>query len=57
MRQGCRVHDMNRWIEAAVVGVLEPVGRAGRGMYFGIGGGSREISRPLSLRGKGESAV
>ena len=57
MRQGCRVHDMNRWMEAAVEGVLEPVGGAGRGMYFGIGGGSRDISRPLSFWGKGESAV
>ena len=32
-------------------GVLEPVGGAGRGMYFGIGGGSRDISRPLSFWG------
>ncbi len=57
MRQGCRVHDMNRWMETAVEAVLEPVGTAGRGIYFGIGGGSRDISRPLSFLGKGESAV
>ena len=57
MRQGCRVHDMNRWMEAAVEGVLEPVGTAGRGMYFGIGAGSRDFSRPLNFLGKGESAV
>ena len=32
--------------------VLEPVGTAGRGIYFGIGGGSRDISRPLSFLGR-----
>ena len=47
-----RFHKMG-----GVEGVLEPVGGAGRGMYFGIGGGSRDISRPLSFWGKGESAV
>ena len=29
MRQGCRVLDMNRWIEAAVDRALEPGGGAG----------------------------
>ena len=57
MRQGCRVPFDSRGREAAGEGVLEPVSGAGRGMYFGIGGGSRDISRPLSFWGKGESAV
>lgn len=57
MRQGCRVLDMNRWIEAAVDRAAGSEDGDGCKRYLENGGGSRETLRLLSRRTQGEFDV